>query len=243
MANKLKKAFTDNMQDLINSRKTKSIKLTNINLNKSTQARIKINSEIVSEYAELIKNGTHFPPIIVFEDITGKKHIADGWHRFKATKSAKIPEIECEIKQGSLRDAILFSLSANSTNGLRRTNEDKRKAVLTLLNDDEWKNYSTRQIGELAGVSNATVSRIKNETGTSTSETIGLDGRIYKNQTTVTKQHSNKRGSYKKQYKVNLEVKYKDEMKIIINSSGLSEEALFKEAIHYLNKKYIINKN
>jgi hypothetical protein len=36
------------------------------------------------------------------------------------------------------RDAILFSVSANGTHGQRRTNEDKRRAVLCLLNDPEW---------------------------------------------------------------------------------------------------------
>ena len=38
--------------------------------------------------------------------------------------------------EGSLRDAILFSVGANSEHGLRRTNEDKRKAVETMLTNE-----------------------------------------------------------------------------------------------------------
>ena len=61
--------------------------------------------------------------------------LADGFHRFWAAKEAGLTEIYEEIHPGTLRDAILFSLSANSKHGLRRTNADKRKAVQTLLDD------------------------------------------------------------------------------------------------------------
>ena len=50
------------------------------------------------------------------------------------------------MRQGTLRDAILFSVSANASHGLRRTNEDKRRAVLTLLNDPTWVQWSDREI-------------------------------------------------------------------------------------------------
>ena len=39
--------------------------------------------------------------------------------------------------KGTQRDAILWSISANATHGLRRTNEDKRRAVTRLLQDPE----------------------------------------------------------------------------------------------------------
>lgn len=54
---------------------------------------------------------------------------------------------------GPRRDAILYSVGANSTHGLRRTNADKRRAVETLLRDEEWQGWSNRKIAEVCGVS------------------------------------------------------------------------------------------
>ena len=65
------------------------------------------------------------------------------------------------MKQGDRRQAILFSVGANATHGLRRTNADKRRAVMRLLEDDEWKNWSDREIGRRTGVSNRFVSNLR----------------------------------------------------------------------------------
>jgi branched-chain amino acid transport system substrate-binding protein len=43
-------------------------------------------------------------------------------------------------------DAILYSVGANEMHGLRHTNEDKRRAVLTLLNDPGWSKWSDPEI-------------------------------------------------------------------------------------------------
>ena len=40
------------------------------------------------------------------------------------------------MRQGDRRDAILHSVGANATHGLRRTNADKRRAVSILLQDE-----------------------------------------------------------------------------------------------------------
>lgn len=64
---------------------------------------------------------------------------------------------------GTQRDAIPYSVSANSKHGLRRTNADKRKAVLTLLNDEEWSEWSDREIARRCEVSNRVVSNYREE--------------------------------------------------------------------------------
>jgi len=51
-------------------------------------------------------------------------------------------ELEINIINGTQRDAILHSVGANATHGLRRSNQDKRKAVVTLLEDNEWCQWS-----------------------------------------------------------------------------------------------------
>lgn len=47
-----------------------------------------------------------------------------------------------------MRDAILYSCGANDRHGLRRTNEDKRRAVKKSLEDPEWSGWSSNKIAE-----------------------------------------------------------------------------------------------
>nr|WP_244557034.1 hypothetical protein [Fulvimarina manganoxydans] len=58
-----------------------------------------------------------------------------------------------DIRQGTRRDAILHSVGANATHGMRRTNADKRRAVTRLLEDAEWAAWSDREIARRCGVS------------------------------------------------------------------------------------------
>jgi hypothetical protein len=44
-------------------------------------------------------------------------------------------EIDADVRQGSLRDAILCAVGTNAEHGLRRTNRDKRNAVDAELQD------------------------------------------------------------------------------------------------------------
>jgi hypothetical protein len=44
---------------------------------------------------------------------------------------------------------------------VRRTNEDKRRAVATLLNDPEWSQWSDREISRRCGVSDRMVNSLR----------------------------------------------------------------------------------
>jgi hypothetical protein len=100
------------------------------------------------------------PPVTAFHDGTDY-WLADGFHRYHATKQICRDEIDAEIKQGTRRDAVLYSVGANATHGLRRTNADKRRAVETLLNDEEWARWSNRAISRRAGVDEGFVRKLK----------------------------------------------------------------------------------
>ena len=54
-------------------------------------------------------------------------------------------------------DAILYSVGANAAHGLRRTNEDKRRAVMKLLNDPVWAGWASREIARRCAVDDKTV--------------------------------------------------------------------------------------
>jgi ElaB/YqjD/DUF883 family membrane-anchored ribosome-binding protein len=145
--------------------KLEKIKLEKIKVDGDLQVRDKINEDAVREYAEVIRSGGKMPPVTVFFD--GKSyHLADGWHRYFGHKQAAFPEIEAEIHDGTRRDAILFALSANDKHGLRRTNADKRRSVLVILEDFEWSEWNNTKIAEVCGVSATFVDKIRKEMNT-----------------------------------------------------------------------------
>lgn len=138
-----------------------NIELKKIRTDGDTQSRVQLNQDVVSEYAERINEGDEFPPITVFHD--GADYwLADGFHRYFAHKRADKQTIEATVETGTIRDALLYSAGANAKHGLRRTNDDKRRAVLRLLNDVEWSELSDREIARKCEVSHPTVARIKN---------------------------------------------------------------------------------
>jgi hypothetical protein len=78
--------------------------------------------------------------------------LADGFHRYFAAKAAARTTIHEDITPGTRREAILYSLSANTKHGLRRSNADKRRAVQTLLDDAEWSQWSSNEIAKRCAV-------------------------------------------------------------------------------------------
>ncbi len=137
-----------------------TVALSDISIDGGTQSRVGLDEQVVAEYAAAIRDGADFPPVVLFFDGTVYR-LADGFHRFHAYRHAGAVEIEADVRQGTTRDAILFSVGANASHGLRRTNDDKRKAVLILLKDPEWSAWSDREIARRAGVGHNLVSSLR----------------------------------------------------------------------------------
>ena len=136
--------------------------LSVIELNGGTQSRAELDHSAIESYGDAMQAGVVFPPIIVFYD--GEKYwLADGFHRVEAADAAGLEEIDADVRQGTRREAVLFSLGANAHHGVRRTNSDKRRAVHTLLVDDEWKAWSDRKIADTCGVSHTMVAIARRE--------------------------------------------------------------------------------
>lgn len=124
------------------------------------QSRESLNESTIQEYQQSMSDGDEFPPVIVFFD--GSNYwLSDGFHRYHAAVRAGFVEIACEIKEGNKRDAILYSVGANGKHGLRRTNADKRKAALILLEDTEWGKWSDYVIADKAQVSQKFINNIR----------------------------------------------------------------------------------
>ncbi len=160
---------------------TKDLRLDKIDIYGGTQARVATNDEAISSYAEAMEEGAQFPPIAVYYDGT-KYWLADGFHRFLAAQRNDYEEISAEIHEGSRTDALRHALGANATNGIYRSNADKRNAAEIAL--EEWPNMSNAVIASLCKVSPDLVRRCRMEMEKdnrieSTRSVTGKDGKQY----------------------------------------------------------------
>ena len=140
----------------------KKLNINSIIIDKGTQSRASISEDTVTDYAEAMQAGDEFPPVITFFDGV-EYYLADGFHRLHAIKRLGKTSIQADVRTGTLRDAILYSLGANRDHGLRRSNADKRKCVQTLLDDFEWGDLSVNEMARICGVSPQLVLAVKQE--------------------------------------------------------------------------------
>lgn len=159
----------------------KKLTLGSIRPHGGTQVRVELDQETFLDYGRQMAAGVKFPPIDVFFD--GSVYwLADGFHRYYGARESKLPTIDANVHNGTVRDAILFAIGANATHGRPRTNADKRHAVEMLLADGTWREWSERQIAKQAAVSYSLVQDVKKELTESVSwappeTTLGKDGK------------------------------------------------------------------
>lgn len=159
------------------------LELDQIRIDGGTQSRVELSQETVAEYAQAFQAGAQFPAVVVFFD--GASYwLADGFHRYFGARDAGESAIAVQVINGTQREAVLYSLKANATHGLKRTNADKRKAVETLLRDTEWAAWSDRKIAEICSVGYSLVSDVRkaicpNRADAPTARTVERGGRTY----------------------------------------------------------------
>lgn len=139
-----------------------TIPLAHIRTDGGTQTRARLNPDTIREYAEAMSRGEQLPDVTLYYDGT-IYWMSDGFHRVAAARDLGRAEIGAEVRQGTQRDAILHSVAANATHGLPRSDEDKRRAVMRLLEDDEWSLWSDRKIAEATRTSHPFVGKIRKE--------------------------------------------------------------------------------
>jgi hypothetical protein len=137
------------------------------------QARVGLNAEVVKEYAEQMKAGATFPPVLVFAR-PGAHALVDGFHRVAAREALGFTTVLAELRQGTREDALWHGLTTNQTHGLRRTNDDKHRSVVKALTHARGRNLSDRQIANHCSVHHYTVSRIRQQL--EQSQTIEVQG-------------------------------------------------------------------
>lgn len=116
--------------------------------------------------------GESFRPLQVVDTDEGLV-LVDGCHRLEAAKQIGLKEILCTIHKGDYRHAKLLSASANILNGLHRTNADKRRAVMKVLSDPQWYQWSDQLIARHCGVTQPFVSKLRAKMRRLTDNVIG----------------------------------------------------------------------
>jgi len=133
-------------------------------LDQKLQSRTEINEQTIEDYADAIKLGDEFPPVLAYFDGV-HYYLTDGYHRYHAHKKAEKVSILCSVVNGTFRDAVLHATGVNAKHGMRRTHADKRKAVMTLLDDFEWSDWSNAEIARQCGVSPTFVANLRDSGG------------------------------------------------------------------------------
>ena len=100
---------------------------------------------------------------MLFGASSGGYFPGDGRLGLLADRQLGRTEIKADVRPGGRREALLHAIGANADHGCRRTDADKRKAVLLLLDDKQWGKWSANRIARYVKVSQYLVSSIRNE--------------------------------------------------------------------------------
>lgn len=130
-----------------------------------TQSRKKRDDAVIAEYAEAMatpEGVKAFPPLRVVYDKKNRSHwVWDGHHRKLAAAAAGVAEFQCLVREATQEEAVWLATSANKDHGLRRTTEDKQKAIRDALRARP--KMSDRVIADHVGVDYKTVAKHREE--------------------------------------------------------------------------------
>lgn len=98
-----------------------------LTLDEELQPRASIDRTVLENYVQLLVDGVRFPPVVAFND-GSVTWLSDGFHRWHSRRVLDLDDIEVDVRDGTRRDALLFSLSANAKHGLQRGSTDYSRA-------------------------------------------------------------------------------------------------------------------
>jgi hypothetical protein len=148
----------------------RNLDLDLIKIAEEIQPRERLHQEPLQALTQLLQEdgAEAVPPVVVFydHDSGGVYWLADGHYRITAARAALTKGgpagLRAEVHEGTKRDAIYFAAGANQ-HGTQLTNEEKRRVIIRLLKDDQWRKMSDNEIARHVGVSNGLVSGIHRE--------------------------------------------------------------------------------
>ena len=153
---------------------TEIVTIDRIVLDAGTQMREQVNETVIADYIEALDA---LPPIRVMRVGKSRLVLVDGFHRLYAHKRSGRDSIAVEvIGQGTIEDAQYEAARSNAKHGLRRSNADKRLAVLAVLGLKP--HLSDREIASHVGVSHPLVGTVRREIADEVPERDGVSEEI-----------------------------------------------------------------
>lgn len=139
---------------------TETVDIADVIVDRKFQPRAKgLDEQHVRDLMEAYRQGKEIESPRVFRVERRGLILTQGFHRIEALKQLGKKKVLVEVRVGTEVHAILDAAGSNNTHGLKRTNEDKRRAVGMVL--EIYPDWSNRAIAEMAGVSGAFVDGIR----------------------------------------------------------------------------------
>lgn len=132
------------------------VPIADIRRDGATQPRAGLNEGHVADLMQALQDGEPLPAVDVMYD--GVSYwLYDGYHRIAAHERMGRTEIAAAVHQGDQPAAQWESYGVNKAHGLKRTNDDKKRAVQAALRHPKAATLSNREIARHVGVDEATV--------------------------------------------------------------------------------------
>jgi hypothetical protein len=136
---------------------TREYKLDDITLDPRLQLRATMNEDAIADYMTCLDDLP--PPKLMKDTEAGKLWLYGGWHRVTSNQRAGKKRMVFEVTEGTFADAMIAAGNENYDNGVRLTNDDKRKAVTLFL--AQFPDWSDRRIADSLHVSNHLVATVR----------------------------------------------------------------------------------
>ena len=108
------------------------LKISELVFDEEIYPRLKIGWKDAYAYAQAMRAGSVFPPIVVGE-FQGKLYVVDGWHRIEARKLLREKYVQGCVKRFELtREMFLEAIKLNSTHGRPLTVQEKARLIYKL---------------------------------------------------------------------------------------------------------------
>lgn len=134
------------------------IPIADLILDPRLQMRAKVDQAVVDDYAEAIFD---LPPVRVTRGPKGELWLTDGWQRHAAHVKLSQATIACQVVPGTWLDAFTAALGVNADHGLRRTYEDKCRAVMAAMKEPALLDKSDRELARLCKVASSFIGTLK----------------------------------------------------------------------------------
>ncbi len=156
--------------------------ISEVNLKYMVMVRDGRDLDAVDDYVERLVAGKKAPAIEVTKEVNNEGIIfwgTDGGHRVEAAKRFGSTTILAHIVEGTEEDALKAALKANTENGVRRSNGDKRKIGLAVLK--KYRDKTDGYLAELTDLSRPFISALRKETNDGKGQTtrVSRSGKKY----------------------------------------------------------------